>query len=96
MSIGRTSHLVPRTSIKYLLTLCLLLTVCSRLMADDLTQYVDPRIGSEGLGRVFVGPATPFGMVRPGPDCTCRPNSGWLPMPEVVTGFCTDTCQRNR
>ena len=87
ISIGRTSHLVPRTSIRYLLTLCLLLTVCSRLMADDFTQYVDPRIGSEGLGRVFVGPATPFGMVRPGPDCTCRPNSGWLPMPEVVTGF---------
>ena len=87
INIGRTSHLVPRTSIRYLLTLCLLLTVCSRLMADDFTQYVDPRIGSEGLGRVFVGPATPFGMVRPGPDCTCRPNSGWLPMPEVVTGF---------
>ena len=87
INIGRTSYLVPRTSIKHLLTLCLLLTVCSRLMADDLTQYVDPRIGSEGLGRVFVGPATPFGMVRPGPDCTCRPNSGWLPMPEVVTGF---------
>ena len=55
--------------------------------AQDYTQYVDPRIGSEGLGRVFIGPATPFGMVRPGPDCTCKPNSGWLPMPEVVTGF---------
>ena len=55
--------------------------------AQDYTQYVDPRIGSEGLGRVFIGPSTPFGMVRPGPDCTCKPNSGWLPMPEVVTGF---------
>ena len=33
-------------------------------------DYVDPAIGSEGLGRVFIGPATPFGMVRPGPDCT--------------------------
>lgn len=54
---------------------------------DDLTQFVDPRIGSEGLGRVFIGPAAPFGMVRPGPDCTCKPNSGWLPMPEVVSGF---------
>ena len=57
------------------------------ILADDWSKYVDPRIGSEGLGRVFVGPAAPFGMVRPGPDCTCRPNSGWLPMPEVVTGF---------
>lgn len=54
---------------------------------SDLTKYVDPRIGSEGLGRVFIGPAAPFGMVRPSPDCTCKPNSGWLPMPEVVSGF---------
>lgn len=54
---------------------------------DDLTQFIDPRIGSDGLGRVFIGPAVPFGMVRPGPDCTCKPNSGWLPMPEVVSGF---------
>ena len=66
---------------------CLLWATVLSAMADDLTRYVDPRIGSEGLGRVFIGPAAPFGMVRPGPDCTCRPNSGWLPMPEVVTGF---------
>ena len=50
-------------------------------------QYVDPRIGSEGVGRVFIGPSAPFGMVKPGPDCTVEPNSGWLPMPVVVTGF---------
>lgn len=66
---------------------CLLWATALLALADDWTKYIDPRIGSEGLGRVFVGPATPFGMVRPGPDCTCRPNSGWLPMPEVVTGF---------
>lgn len=52
-----------------------------------LTDMIDPRIGSEGLGRTFIGPATPFGMVRPGPDCTPSPNSGWLPMPERVDGF---------
>lgn len=55
--------------------------------AERLTDYVDPRIGSEGLGRVFIGPCTPFGMVRPSPDCTPDPNSGWLPMPERVDGF---------
>ena len=49
--------------------------------------YVDPRIGSEGLGRVFIGPSAPYGMVKPSPDCTCAPNSGWLPMPEQVDGF---------
>lgn len=51
------------------------------------TDYVDPAIGSEGLGRVFIGPAMPFGMVRPSPDCTVSPNSGWLPMPKQVNGF---------
>ena len=53
----------------------------------DLSGYVDPRIGSEGLGRVFIGPSYPFGMVKPSPDCTHRPNSGWLPMPEQINGF---------
>lgn len=52
-----------------------------------LCGYVDPRIGSEGLGRVFIGPSCPFGMVKPSPDCTPSPNSGWLPMPERVDGF---------
>lgn len=52
-----------------------------------LSQYVDPRIGSEGLGRVFIGPSCPYGMVKPSPDCTPTPNSGWLPMPERVDGF---------
>lgn len=52
-----------------------------------LSEYVDPRIGSEGLGRVFVGPSCPFGMVKPSPDCTVHPNSGWFPMPEQVNGF---------
>lgn len=52
-----------------------------------LSQYVDPRIGSERLGRVFIGPSCPYGMVKPSPDCTPSPNSGWLPMPERVDGF---------
>ncbi|OGX90280.1 alpha-mannosidase [Hymenobacter coccineus] len=55
--------------------------------AQGYGRYVDPMIGSEGLGRVFVGPSCPFGLVKPGPDCTSSPNSGWLPMPAPVTGF---------
>ena len=50
-------------------------------------QYVDPRIGSEGVRRTFPGPCMPFGMCKPGPDCTVLPNAGWAPIPEVVTGF---------
>ncbi|MDE6768681.1 MAG: glycoside hydrolase family 92 protein, partial [Muribaculaceae bacterium] len=54
---------------------------------EELWRYVDPKIGSEGLGRVFIGPSSPFGMVKPSPDCTVSPNSGWLPMPIQVNGF---------
>ena len=60
--------------------------VCTLVHAQNF-QYIDPRIGSEGLGRVFPGPSMPFGMVKPGPDCTVKPNAGWAPTPEVVTGF---------
>lgn len=53
----------------------------------ELADWVDPRIGSEGLGRTFIGPSMPFGMVKPGPDCLSMPNAGWAPMPEPVKGF---------
>ena len=68
-----------------LLTVCLLLL--SMTLMAQVWQYVDPRIGSEGVGRTFPGPSMPFGMCKPGPDCTVKPNAGWAPMPEVVTGF---------
>ena len=68
-----------------ILTVCLLLL--SMTMMAQVWQYVDPRIGSEGVGRTFPGPSMPFGMCKPGPDCTVKPNAGWAPMPEVVTGF---------
>ncbi|MBE6339337.1 MAG: glycoside hydrolase family 92 protein [Bacteroidales bacterium] len=50
-------------------------------------RYVDPRIGSVGVGRTFPGPCMPFGMVKPGPDCGVLPNAGWAPMPEPIIGF---------
>ena len=34
----------------------------------SVTDYVDPKIGSEGLGRVFIGPSMPYGMVKPSVD----------------------------
>ena len=68
---------------RLLLLGALALAACAR----PVTDYVDPCIGSEGLGRVFIGPSHPFGMVKPSPDCTVGPNSGWLPMPERVDGF---------
>ena len=59
----------------------------SSLMAQDYSRYVDPRIGSEGLGRTFPGPCMPYGMAKPGPDAVSMPNAGWAPMPEPVKGF---------
>ena len=55
--------------------------------AKDYTRYVDPRIGSEGLGRTFPGPCMPYGMAKPGPDAVTMPNAGWAPIPEPVKGF---------
>lgn len=68
---------------------CLLVGAFCSFVAfgEELWRYVDPKIGSEGLGRVFIGPSSPFGMVKPSPDCTVSPNSGWLPMPTQVNGF---------
>lgn len=65
----------------------LLLPVTVAAQEARLSDYVDPRIGSEGLGRVFIGPSCPYGMVKPSPDCTASPNSGRLPMPVQVNGF---------
>lgn len=65
----------------------LLLAALAACSPRPVTDWVDPRIGSEGLGRTFIGPSCPFGMVKPSPDCTTAPNSGWLPMPERVDGF---------
>lgn len=70
----------------FVFALCSVLCL-SMLRAKDYTQYVDPRIGSEGLGRTFIGPSAPFGMVKPGPDCLSMPNAGWAPMPDLVKGF---------
>lgn len=55
----------------------LMLIVPSLLKAQSVSQFIDPLIGSEGLGRVFIGPSCPYGMVKPGPDCGVGNNAGW-------------------
>ena len=67
--------------------LLFLLIGSTATLSQPLTSWVDPRIGSVGVGRVFVGPCSPFGMAKPGPDCISMPNAGWAPMPEAVKGF---------
>ena len=60
----------------------------SGLRAQSLSAYVDPFIGSVGKGNVFVGPARPFGLLKPGPDCDLGANSGYVADQAVpVFGF---------
>lgn len=66
---------------------CFLSQLSAAAAGHTLSGWVDPRIGSEGLGRTFIGPSMPFGMVKPGPDCLSMPNAGWAPMPNAVKGF---------
>lgn len=61
--------------------------LCGLALCAQSWQYVDPRIGSVGVGRTFPGPCMPFGMVKPGPDCGVLPNAGWAPIPAEVSGF---------
>lgn len=72
---------------KSLQLLVAFLAVALLVAAKDYSRYVDPRIGSEGLGRTFPGPCMPYGMAKPGPDAVTMPNAGWAPMPEPVKGF---------
>lgn len=51
-------------------------------------RFVDPMIGSEGLGNVFIGPSCPYGMIKPGPDNDLNANSGFTTdMNKPIYGF---------
>ena len=56
----------------------------------DLTQYVDPYIGSGGHGHVFVGANVPWGMVQLGPSSIPQEwdwTSGYHISDSTVIGF---------
>lgn len=71
----------------------ILLAGTSLALKVDLSQYVNPFIGSEGPisgfgfggGDIFVGGARPFGVAKVGPDstaanwCTAVVDGGWTP-----------------
>ncbi|OCX52276.1 alpha-mannosidase [Mucilaginibacter sp. PPCGB 2223] len=61
--------------------LLLLLTagIPASAQTNPYNRYVDPFIGSEGQGNVFVGPSRPYGMIKPGPDVNKASNSGYSP-----------------
>ncbi|MEO6521971.1 MAG: GH92 family glycosyl hydrolase [Mucilaginibacter sp.] len=66
----------PALQIGFFVSVLLLFTVKGRAQYH---QYIDPLIGSEGSGNVFIGPSCPYGMVKPGPDCNKAANNGYSP-----------------
>ena len=70
----------------------LLSTSCEKAAPadDDLTQFVDPFIGTSGHGHVFLGASVPFGMVQLGPTEYTRGwdwCSGYHYSDSVIIGF---------
>lgn len=58
----------------------------SAAMAQS-ARHIDPMLGADGGGNVFVGPCLPYGMAKPGPDMGGNSsNSGWDAKGEV-NGF---------
>jgi predicted alpha-1,2-mannosidase len=56
---------------RYLLYLwagAFLMVSCNKQAGGDLTDFVDPMIGTDGTGNTFPGPSMPFGMVQLSPD----------------------------
>ena len=52
---------------KYLILICSVICSVRSVAQTNLSQYVDPIIGSAGHGHVFVGANVPFGAVQLGP-----------------------------
>jgi len=75
-------------------TLGFVTPACSNSQAKenngDLTQYVDPYIGTDYHGHVFIGANVPFGAVQPGPTNYVKGwdwCSGYHYSDSIMTGF---------
>ena len=54
---------------------------------SNLSEFVDPFIGTENGGNVFLGAAVPFGMVKLGPDCGNNDNNSGYYRDQNINGF---------
>ena len=75
---------------KKLFALATFLTVGIGAWAQNLTQYVDPYIGTGGHGHVFLGANVPYGLVQVGPTQYKRGwdwCSGYHYSDSVIIGF---------
>lgn len=60
--------------IKWLLLLTVVFVLNKNLPAQQLTQFVDPFLGTGGHGHVYPGATVPFGMIQLSPD---NGDEGW-------------------
>lgn len=70
-----TSRQLSNVYIKMGATLIVLLTVILPVAAQQPTDYVNPLIGTNGMGHVFPGVCTPFGWVQLSPDTDTIPHN---------------------
>ena len=73
---------------RFALAACLAVTAVAG--AQNLTQYVDPYIGTGGHGHVFLGANVPYGLVQAGPTQHKRGwdwCSGYHYSDSVIVGF---------
>lgn len=58
-----------------MLTLCIALCCLMAVAQDNKTDYVNPFIGTEGMGHTFPGACAPFGIVQLSPDTDTIPHN---------------------
>lgn len=64
--------------IRLFLAVSFLVSTQTGFIYAQSSSEIDPMLGADNGGNVFVGPALPFGMAKPGPDYgTNESNSGW-------------------
>ncbi|NBP69673.1 MAG: hypothetical protein EBU52_13120, partial [Cytophagia bacterium] len=74
-----------------IVVLILLLNTVDLAAQKNLTQYVNPYIGTGGHGHTFPGATTPFGMVQLSPDTRIDGSwdgcSGYHYSDSIIYGF---------
>ena len=56
----------------------LLVLITTAFLHAQNSSDIDPMVGADNGGNVFVGPTLPFGMAKPGPDYGDNEgNAGW-------------------
>ncbi|MFW6267635.1 MAG: GH92 family glycosyl hydrolase [Marinilabiliaceae bacterium] len=89
-----TNKIISASVIGFAVTTGLVTTACTSSQAkennSDLTQYVDPYIGTDYHGHVFIGANVPFGAIQPGPTNYVKGwdwCSGYHYSDSIMTGF---------